>query len=199
MGTAPLWTYFITGGAALLGAGIGAWIPFFRDKRAWQREHEKHWQDTRLETYKEFLAAHREYLAYVMLDSTKVQARKHPRLDELMPFFDGEGRPVRQRQEAAFTALRLVAMEQQTEEAMVRLVTGARQIACARATTQDPKDINSELFALTSRYEQEFINAARSEMGLPTLDRAYGSSTLPPTDSAQQILGAIPGEVAASG
>jgi hypothetical protein len=194
--TTPFWTVFVTAGAALFGAGIGAWIPFFSDKRTWQREHEKHWQDTRLETYKEFLTAHREYLAYVMLDSTIIEARSHPRYEEMIPFFDAEGRPVRQRQEPAFTALRLVAMSQQTETAMVKVVTSVRQVACARAE-HDPKNILSELFAAVSRYEEEFIVAARREMGLSPPGRSYGSKALPTAEGAspvEMVIGAIPGD-----
>ena len=192
--TTPLWTVFVTAGAALLGGVMGGWFAFFRDKRAWLHEHEKHWQETRLETYKEFLTAHREYLAYVMLDTTRIEARMHPRLDEMMPFFDADGRPVRQRQEAAFTALRLVTLNQETEAAMVKLVTSARQIACARAE-YDPKSIHSDLFAATSRYEQEFINAARRELGLAPLDRVFESRD---PSEAETILGAIPGETMTS-
>ncbi|UNC11848.1 hypothetical protein [Mycolicibacterium holsaticum] len=191
-GATPLWTVFVTAGAALFGAGLGAWIPVFRDKRTWQREHEKHWRDTRLEVYKEFLVAHREYLAYILLDGTKIRAAEHPRLQEMMPFFDEEGRPVRQRQEAAFTALRLVAMSQETEDTLVKLVKAARQIACARAGGRQPKDIDSKLFATASMYEQEFIDSARREMGLPPLERKHGSEARP----AEEMLGAIPGETA---
>lgn len=107
--TLPIWAVFVTAGAALIGAGLGAWIPILRDRRTWKREHEKYWQDTRLDAYKEFLTAHREYLTYIMLKNTQIKAANHPRYAERMPIFDAKGRSVRQRQEAAFTALRLVA------------------------------------------------------------------------------------------
>jgi hypothetical protein len=170
----PVWSYFVSGGAALLGAGIGAFIPFYRDKRLWKRESEKYWLDTRLATYKELLSAHRQYLAYVMLPDTLIEALPHPRFPgELMPFFDEKGRPVVERHDAAFSALRLVAMSQPTEQAMANLVTSARQVACARAEMQ-PKQLGSGLFEKTSSYEQAFINEARRELGLPELERGYG-------------------------
>jgi hypothetical protein len=180
MATTPLWTVFVTASAALLGVGLGALLQVHRDKRSWQREHAQHWIETRLDIYKEFIVAHREYLAYVMQESTQIKATAHPHLTERMPIFDAEGRLIRQRQEAAFTALRLVAVGQDTERAMARLVTAARQVACARADHSDPKNVDSELFVTAQRFERQFINSARKDLGLQPLKREYGSNLISP-------------------
>lgn len=140
-----------------------------------QRELEKSWRETRLETYNDFLRAHRQYIAYVLEKEAKIEARPHPGPDvpdQKMPFFDDKGRPVRERHEAAFSAVRLVASEQSTEQAMVNLVTSARQVACARAEYL-PEDIPSHLFRKMSVDEQAFINAARRELGLGAQERGY--------------------------
>lgn len=111
---------------------------------------------------KQLVIAHREYLAYAMRESTKIDATDHPRYAERMPKFDAEGGVVRQRHEAAVAALRLVAASQETEAAMVGLVSGVRQ---------------------------GFINAARSARGLPPIKREFGSQVIEPALVTQDALG----------
>ena len=173
--TGSLLPSVIAGMAALLGAFIGVLFSFWKERSGWRREVEKDWRDTRMKTYNDFLSAHRRYIAYVLDKDAKVEARKHPDSklpEQQMPFFDEKGRPVRESHEAAFSAVRLVALDQSTEQTMATLVTSARQIACARAE-HIPDAIPQELFRKMSLDEQAFIDAARRELGLGKLERGY--------------------------
>lgn len=66
---------------------------------------------------------------------------------------------------SAFTRVRLVSESPEVDSACIGVVTGARQVAAARATLSErelPSDFFQELWAA----EQAFLTAARRELGL---------------------------------
>lgn len=164
----------ITAAVALLGVVLGGWLTLRNQDRSWQREHARQWRDIRLAAYNEFLSAYRQYVAFTLEPTAKIAAVPHPRATgEMMPFFDEAGRPYKERLESAFTAVRLVSELPDTVRTCIGVVTGARQIAAARATLSEA-DLPSEPFKALWSAEQEFLTAARRELGLPAMARAPG-------------------------
>jgi hypothetical protein len=63
-----------------------------------------------LATYQDFLTAYREYLSFAQDPNAKISAIPHPRRsDEMMPFFDADGRPYKEKLEATRMAVSLVS------------------------------------------------------------------------------------------
>ncbi len=93
----------------------------------------------------------------------------------MMPFFDEVGRPYKEKLEAAFTAVRLVSEHPDTVRTCIGVVTGARQVAAARAN-YSAADLPSEPFEELWSAEQAFLIAARKELGLTAMEREPTSS-----------------------
>ncbi|MEU5262574.1 hypothetical protein [Amycolatopsis sp. NPDC021455] len=164
----------ITAVVALLGVVLGGWLTLRNQDRSWSREHARQWRDIRLETYNEFLAAYRQYVAFTLEPTAKIAAIPHPRLpDQMMPFFDEAGRPYKEKFESALTAVRLVSDLPDTVRTCVYLVRAARQVAAARATLSEA-DLTSDSFANLWSAEKEFLAAAREELGLSAMPRTPG-------------------------
>jgi hypothetical protein len=156
----------ITAAVTLLAVMLGGWLSTRTQDRHWRRESEVQWRDVRLTIYREFLAAFRQYIAFVLEPTSAILAVPHPRQPgELMPFFDKDGTPYEERFEAAKTAVRLVSSSTDALDAQGRLVVRARRIAAARASHQ-VGEIPSAEFQGLWRSEMEFIVAARQELGL---------------------------------
>ncbi|MFC0104921.1 hypothetical protein [Kibdelosporangium aridum] len=165
----------ITAVVALLGVVIGGWLTVRNQERSWQREHSRQWRDIRLAAYNEFLAACRQYIAFTLEPTAKITAVPHPREPgQMMPFFDEAGRPYKEKLESAFTAVRLVSELPDTVRTVVTVVNRARQIAAARATHSEA-DLPSEPFKVLWSAEQEFLIAARLELGLSAMPRTPGN------------------------
>jgi hypothetical protein len=141
----------ITAAVTLLGVTLGGWLTVWNQDRIWRREYARQWPDIRLSAYKEFLSAYRAYLAFVQDPSPKITAVPHPRRpDELMPFFDAEGRPYREKLESARMGVTLVSQEPETRDAVFLPMQRVRAIAAARATKlpdEMPDDLFPNLFA----------------------------------------------------
>lgn len=161
----------ITAAVALLGVLLGSRLSFRNQDRLWWRDHDRQWRDIRLSTYNEFLSAFRQYVAFTLEPSANITSVPHPRVPgEQMPFFDETGRSYKEKLEATFAAVRLVSELPQTVNACVGVVTGARQIAAARAVHSE-KDLPSQPFQQLWSAEQAFMVAARLELGLPAMPR----------------------------
>lgn len=158
----------VTAVAALIGVLVGGWITIRNQDRQWQREHAQQWRDIRLSTYTEFVSAYREYVAFALEPTAHIVVRPHPRVPELMPFFDGAGRPYKERLEAAMASMRLVCESDASKLASSRVVSAVRQIAAARSTTSADA-VDPALFAELYAAQYEFINTARAEVGLTAL------------------------------
>lgn len=125
--------------------------------------------DIRLSAYQDFLSAYRAYLAYAQDPSSKISAVPHPRrTDELMPFFDADGRPYREKLEAARMTVSLVSKSPETIDALLMLMKRVRAIAAARAN-YSPGDIPGELFKNLFAAHHSFVAAARKELGLAVM------------------------------
>ncbi len=72
--------------AAIAGSFGGAYLSFRNEARKWRQEiHQEmqtHWRDARLSTYREFLIAHRKYLAFVFDPNAHIEARPRPDVQE---------------------------------------------------------------------------------------------------------------------
>jgi hypothetical protein len=157
----------ITAAVTLFGVVLGGWLTVWNQDRIWRREHARQWRDIRLSAYKDFLSAYRAYLAFVQDPGSKIAAVPHPhRQDESMPFFDADGRPYREKLEATRMGVTLVSQEAETRDALFRVMRCARAIAAARATNL-PDELSNDLFQNLFAAHNEFISAARMELGLP--------------------------------
>jgi len=108
----------ITAAVTLLAVVLGGWLTVWNQDRIWRREYARQWRDIRLSAYQEFLSAYREYLAFIQDPNSKITAVPHPRRpDELMPFFDANGRSYREKLESARTGVTLVSQEPETRDA----------------------------------------------------------------------------------
>lgn len=159
----------ITAAVTLLGVALGGWLTVWNQDRVWRREYARQWRDIRLSAYKDFLSAYREYLAFVQDPSSKITAIPHPRRqDELMPFFDADGRPYREKLESARMGVTLVSQEPGTRDAVFLLMRRVRAIAAARAS-KPPTEMADELFPNLFAAHNAFVSAARKELGLPDI------------------------------
>jgi hypothetical protein len=156
----------ITAAVALLGVALGGYLSIRNQDRLWARDHARQWRDIRLSTYKDFLAAYRQYIAFTLEPSANITAVPHPRdPDTFMPFFDPIGRPYRERFDAASIAARLVSESSETTECITRLTRCAREIAASRAT-HGVDDMPSEAFDRLWQAQDALLTACRRELGL---------------------------------
>jgi len=156
----------ITALVALLGVALGGWLSLRNQDRSWKRDHARQWRDIRLATYRDFVAASREYVAYALEPTANIGAIPHPRNpDILMPYFDADGRPYRERLETASTAVGLVSESAETLRATGDVVRSVRRVAAARAGHSEPELPAQELEPLWSA-QRAFLTAARRELGL---------------------------------
>ncbi|WP_157877960.1 hypothetical protein [Streptomyces torulosus] len=159
----------ITAVVALLGVVLGGWLSIHNQDRLSRRDHARQWRDIRLAAYKEFAAAYRQYVAFVLDPSANITAVPNPRFPgELMPVFDQAGRPYKERLETAATAVRLVCESPDTLRATNNVVWSVRQIANTRAT-QSEAALPSETFIALWSVQQAFLLAARQELGLAAI------------------------------
>ncbi len=159
----------ITAAVTLLAVALGGWLTVWNQDRIWRREYARQWRDIRLSAYKDFLSAYRAYLAFVQDPGSKITAVPHPRRpDELMPFFDAEGRPYREKLESARMGITLVSEKPETRDAVFLLMRRVRAIAAARATKL-PDEMPDDLFPNLFAAHNAFISAARKELGLPNM------------------------------
>jgi len=159
----------ITAVVTLLAVMLGGWLTVWNQDRMWRREHARQWRDIRLSAYQDFLSAYRQYLAFVQDPNSKITAVPHPRHpDELMPFFDADGRSYREKLESARMGVNLVSQEPETRDAAFLLMQRVRAIAAARAT-KSPEEIVDDSFPNLFADHRAFISAARNELGLPNM------------------------------
>lgn len=164
----------LTAVVTLVAVVLGGWLSLRGQDRSWRRDHARQWRDIRLEAYKDFIIAFRQYIAYVLEPAAKISAVPHPRRpDYLMPFFDQGGRPYKERLESAKTKVRLVAQSQSVLQELQDVIQYARAVAAERAS-RGVNELSSGNFELLWEAEDRFISAARRELGLsvPSADRA---------------------------
>lgn len=156
----------ITAVVTLLAVLLGGWLSVHNQDRTWRRDHSRQWRDIRLAIYQDFLSAYREYLAFVQDPAAKIAAVPHPRRsDEMMPFFDSEGRPHKERLESARMAVNLVSEFPETIDALLYLMQRVRNLAAARAT-HEPTGIPENLWDTLFAAHNSFVMATRRELGL---------------------------------
>jgi hypothetical protein len=180
----------ITALVTLLAVLLGGWLTVRNQDRLWRHDHARQWREIRLATYRDFLTAYREYIAFTLEPTAKITAVPHPRHPgEMMPFFDQAGRPYKEKFEATLTAARLVSELPQTMEAITDLVRQARQVAALRAI-YEPGETPADDFAELWDAERAFVGCARLELGLAIIphrtrrpDESADSASLP--DQAQ--------------
>lgn len=156
----------ITAVVTLFAVLLGGWLSTRTQDRHWWREHARQWRDVRLDVYRDFLTAYREYVAFTRDPAATISAVPHPtRTGTMMPFFDATGRPYAERMEATKTSALLVAECPAVLNAVEQLVRCARHIAAARAT-HGVEDMPGEKFQELWAAERKFLAAARREIGL---------------------------------
>jgi hypothetical protein len=155
--------------ATLLGVLIGGSLTVWNQDRMWRRDHARQWRDIRLSAYKDFLSAYRAYLAFTQDPNSKITAIQHPRrTDELIPLFDADGRPYREKLEGARMTVTLVSQNAVTRDALFLVMQRVRAIAAARAI-HSPDEMPDELFLNLFAAHNAFESAARNELGLPPI------------------------------
>ena len=83
----------------------------------------------------------------------------------MMPFFDKDGLPYREKLEATRMAVTLVSERSETRNAVLALMRRARNLAASRAK-QVPSEMSSEMFEALFAAQDAFERAARCELGL---------------------------------
>jgi len=137
-----------------------------------------------LATYQDFLSAYREYLAFVQDPAARITAAPHPRRSgDMMPFFDSDGRPHKERLEAARMAVNLISEFPETIDALLYLMQRVRNLAAARAT-YTPAEIPEDLWVALFAAHNDFVVATRRELGLA----AVHSSSRGPQPGADNAL-----------
>lgn len=155
-----------TAAVTLLAVLLGGWLSVRNQDRTWRRDHSRQWRDIRLTIYQDFLSAYREYLAFVQDPAAKISAVPHPhRSDDMMPFFDSDGRPHKERLEATRMAVNLVSEFPETIDALLYLMQRVRNLAGARST-YTPAEIPQELWDSLFTAHNDFLLATRRELGL---------------------------------
>jgi hypothetical protein len=156
----------ITAVVTLVGVSLGGWLSVQNQNRMWRRDHSRQWRDIRLSAYQEFLAAYREYLAFVQDPAANISAVPHPRRsDDMMPFFDSNGRAYKEKLEATRMTVNLVSEFPETIDALLRLMQRVRNMAAARSTYA-PSEIPEALWDTLFAAHDGFVAAARKELGL---------------------------------
>lgn len=156
----------ITAVVTLIAVLIGGWLSFYNQDRTWRREHSRQWRDIRLAIYQDFLSAYREYLAFIQDPAAKISAVPHPRRsDDMMPFFDSDGMPHKERLEATRMAVNLVSEFPETTDALLHLMRRVRNLAGARAS-YSPTEIPQDLWEAVFAAHNKFVIATRKELGL---------------------------------
>ncbi|MFI6393949.1 hypothetical protein ACIBHY_43280 [Nonomuraea sp. NPDC050547] len=161
-------TVWLSGLMALAGVGLGGLLSSRAQDRAWKREERRRWQDARRARYGEFVAAVREYRSYVSGPDTAVEVWTHPDGKRLIPALGPGGAEHQTKMEAAFTAVQLVARDQETVNKAHLLAGIARRVAVARVVHgpgKVPSDLDESLFTA----ERDFLNSARRDLGLPDM------------------------------
>jgi hypothetical protein len=156
----------ITAAVTLLAVLLGGWLSVHNQDRTWRRDHARQWRDIRLAVYQDFLSAYREYLAFVQDPAAKISALPHPRRgDDMMPFFDSDGRPHKERLEATRMAVNLVSEFPETIDALLYLMQRVRNLAAARAI-YTPAEMPPDLWDVLFAAHNDFVVATRRELGL---------------------------------
>jgi hypothetical protein len=158
----------ITAVTTLVAVLLGGWLTLRSQDRSWRRDHQRQWRDIRLAAYTAFIDAFRDYVAYVLRPDARITSAPRPRPPyDLMPFFDEEGTPYRERLESSKTRLRLVCERAPVVAASNEMVRHARLLAAERAA-HDADHIAGKLFEQLWQSEREFVLAARQEFELGT-------------------------------
>jgi hypothetical protein len=120
--------------------------------------------------YSRFLTAVREYVAFALGSSAKIEAQPHPTDPRiLIPILDEAGTKYRQQLDAAHVGVRLVASSGAIVEKAHSLARAARQAVASRATSPSGL-IPSDTYTVVWSIERDFVDAVRAEIGLPALD-----------------------------
>jgi hypothetical protein len=167
----------------LVAVLLGGLLSVLGQDRLSRREHLRQWRDIRLKAYEDFLSAYREFIAFSLEPTAKITAAPHPRhRGEMMPYFDETGRRYNENLSSARMTVSLVAERPETTEAMSALVLYARTVAASR-TSLAPDEIDEEAFLRLFAAHDQFVRAARQELGLPLIpsqDRRQPPSPVSP-------------------
>jgi hypothetical protein len=165
-----LWNLAVTGGVTLVAVLLGGWLTARMQSRQATRDHLREWRQIRLARYDEFVAVHREYVAYMLDPDTTIGSLPHPtRPGVSMPVVGKDGRRYRERLDAARTAVYLVCESAGTRDAARALVAHVRELSAAGGGALVSAAPTSEFDKLW-QLERQFVRAARSELGLPRIE-----------------------------
>ncbi|MBY8870323.1 hypothetical protein K7640_00510 [Micromonospora sp. PLK6-60] len=163
--------------SALLGVWLGTTMTGRVQERALRQEQDRRTAEVKRTAYTGHLTALRAYIAYVTSHAPEISVIRdggsRPR-----PAFSGRGHEVREALETSYTALQLVAAEQETVNQAHLVSRAARRIAVA-AADRDPT-LPDKLLVFWD-LERGLVNQLRRELGQPLpLANAYDAdATLP--------------------
>ena len=174
---------WLSGLMALAGVGLGGLLSWRAQDRAWRREEVRLWRDARRNTYADLVAAVRQYRTYATRPDAHIELWTHPDGRRLVPGIGPEGAKYQETLEAAFTAVQMLAQDQETVNRAHVLTSIARRVAVARAiygAGAVPSDLDESLFAA----ETDFLNLARRDLGLFDLNAVPFPETLAQIDTS---------------
>jgi hypothetical protein len=172
---------------ALLGVWLGGLLTARTQERAWRQEESRRWCDTRLATYGEFVATIRDFRTWVLRPDARIDALRHPDGLRVVPSFGSDDSPAYQRIESSLAQVKMVAADQRTVDAALHHMRIARRFAVARSI-YGITDIPAKLWVRLFSTELEFVNSARAELGLSTVDsRVYPQQIIDPVAGAELV------------
>jgi hypothetical protein len=151
---------------ALLGVLLGGFLSARSQTRTWKLEETRRWRESRLAAHSDFVAAVREFRTYVLRPDVRIGAVALADGVRIAPSLEGEGTTKYQMVEAMLARVKMIVRDQATLDAALLHLRVARRFAAARAVyglDKIPPDIDVRLFTT----EIGFLNAARTELGLP--------------------------------
>jgi hypothetical protein len=162
-------TLAITTCGPLLGVLVGSLLSSRSQGRLLASQRAQDVNDARRQTYLQFLEAVRHYVAYTQSSDARIEAVPDEFGNEVHPVLDAAGTPYRLRMDAGQIAVRMQTTSLELVARAHALVTAARTAAASRKHHQAGQ-IPPELYHAIWAEERRFVDAARTELGLPAFD-----------------------------
>lgn len=164
--------------SALLGVWLGTMMSARAQDRAMRQDQERQAAEVKRAAYVSHLTALRAYLVYVTSHAGEISVIRDQGGNPTRPSFSGRGHDVREAVETTYTALQLVAAEQETVNQAHLVSRAARRIAVA-AAEHDPQ-LGQKLLIFWE-LERKLVNQLRKELGEKlSLASAYDPDALLP-------------------
>jgi hypothetical protein len=152
---------------ALVGVWLGSLLSARSVDRAARREEAYRWRDMRRACYGAFIGSVRDLQAYVTGTDSQVTITLSPADGKLVPSFDASGLLHRQRLDACYADVQLLARDDEVIRAATILYRLVYRLVIARGVYGRviPDEVSDPLWEA----EREFINISRRDLTLSPL------------------------------